>query len=121
MSGGAARQLPNPWKAFFLSLFFSSLALALLLFGDRGTDAWRRSNDEARRLSREIAQVRAENDALTARLARMQTDDFELEKNARESLGLVGRDEVVFQLPTPAPQTSKSARTSATGAGRASR
>lgn len=121
MSGAAAGRLPNPWKAFFASLLFSSLGLAILLFGDRGTDAWRKSNDEARRLDLEIARVRAENEALSGRLARMRTDDFELEKNARENLGLVGRDEVVFELPAPVPQPSSSARTSATGAGRASR
>jgi cell division protein FtsB len=101
------RSTPSPAKAFFLSLFCSSLGLGLLLLGDRGTSAWRRAQEESRTLKKEIAVLERENALLTARTRGTEEGTYELEKNAREKLGLVKPDDVVFVLPEEKSQTPK--------------
>ena len=101
------RSAPSPARAFFISLFCSSLGLGLLLLGDRGTSAWRRAQEESRGLKKEIAVLERENALLTARTRGAEQSTYELEKNAREKLGLVKPDEVVFVLPDEKSQTPK--------------
>jgi len=101
------RSAPNPAKAFFISFFCSSLGLGLLLLGDRGTAAWRRAQEESRGLKKEMAALERENAALAARTRGAEQSTYELEKIAREKLGLVRADEVVFILPEEKPQTPK--------------
>lgn len=93
---------PNPLRAFFISLVLSCLGLALLLVGDRGSAAWQQSRQELQALSRQELQLKAENAALATRVEDAEGSKFELEKNARENLGLVKPDDVVFILPAPA-------------------
>ena len=99
----AAPPAPNPVKSFGISLFFSALALALLLQGDRGTEAWKKSQADARALKVQLAELEAGNAAIEKRIANAETDAFELEKDARERMGLVKPDEIVFLLPEKAP------------------
>jgi cell division protein FtsB len=88
-------------RAFFLSLVVSSLGLGILLVGDRGSGEWRRAQDESRSVRAQIEALQRENSALARRIQDAETSDFEVEKNARENLGLVKPDEVVFILPEP--------------------
>jgi cell division protein FtsB len=100
----APRPAPNPVKSFGISLVFSALALALLLLGDRGTEAWKKSQADARALKIQLAELEAGNAAIEKRIANAENDAFELEKDARERMGLVKPDEIVFLLPEkPAP------------------
>jgi cell division protein FtsB len=100
----APRPAPNPVKSFGISLVFSALALALLLLGDRGTEAWKKSQADARALKVQIAELEAGNAAIEKRIADAENDAFELEKDARERMGLVKPDEIVFLLPEKAPR-----------------
>lgn len=109
-----ARPAPNPLKSFGISLVFSGIALALLLMGDRGTEAWRKAQADSRALKAQIAELEAGNAAIEQRIGDAENDAFELEKDARERMGLVRPDEIVFLLPekpaapaTPAPAPAR--------------
>ncbi len=111
------RPAPNPLKAFATSLVFSAIAFALLLMGDRGTEAWKKAQTDARTLKEQIAELQAGNAAIEKRIANAENDAFELEKDARERMGLVKPDEIVFLFPEkpaaappaghPAPRPSR--------------
>ncbi|HKB69697.1 MAG TPA: septum formation initiator family protein [Thermoanaerobaculia bacterium] len=96
------RPAPNPLRAFAISLVFSAIAFALLLIGDRGTDAWKKAQDDSRALKAQVAELEAGNAAIAARIENAEHNSFELEKDARERMGLVKPDEIVFLLPAPA-------------------
>lgn len=99
------RPAPSPARAFFISLLCSSLGLGVLLLGDRGSSAWRRAQEESRSLKLEIAALERQNALLSARARNAEQSTQELEKIAREKLGLVKPDEVVFVLPEEKSQT----------------
>jgi cell division protein FtsB len=88
------------------SLVVSALGLGVVMVGDRGTAQWRQAREEAQRLRSEIRQLQTENASLALRIADAERNSFELEKNARENLGLVRPDEIVFVLPPAASPTS---------------
>ncbi len=98
----ADRPAPSPIKTFAVSLVFSSIAFALLLMGDRGTEAWKKAQADSRALKAQIAELEKGNAAIQARIENAENSSFELEKDARERMGLVKPDEVVFLLPPPA-------------------
>ena len=99
------RPAPSPAKAFFVSLLCSSLALGLLLLGDRGSSAWRRAQEESRALKSEIASLERQNALLSARARSAEQTTPELEKIARDKLGFVKPDDVVVILPEEKSQT----------------
>ena len=99
------RPAPSPAKAFFVSLLCSSLGLGLLLLGDRGSSAWRRAQEESRALKTEIASLERQNALLSTRARNAEQTTQELEKIAREKLGFVKPDDVVFVLPEEKSQT----------------
>ena len=105
----APRPAPNPLKTFAISLFFSALAFALLLLGDRGTDAWKKAQADSRALKAQVAELEAGNAAIAARIENAEHNSFELEKDARERMGLVKPDEIVFLLPPPPAAGSRAA------------
>jgi cell division protein FtsB len=97
----APRPAPNPIRTFAVSLVFSAMAFALLLMGDRGTDAWKKAQSDSRALRAQVAELEAGNAAIQARIDDAEHNTFELEKDARERMGLVKPDEIVFLLPPP--------------------
>ncbi len=103
----AARGGPRPLRAFFISLLVSTFGLGLLLVGDRGTAEWQKAKEESRALKAEIASLEAQNADLRRRIEDTERSDFEFEKNARENLGLVKPDDVVFVLNDPKAQTPR--------------
>lgn len=111
------RPAPNPLKTFAVSLVFSAIAFALLLMGDRGTEAWKRAQSDSRALKSQIAELDRENAAIQARIADAENNAFELEKDARERMGLVKPDEIVFLLPAPPAAKPRPAAPPPGGAG----
>lgn len=95
---------PRPLRAFFISLLASAFGLGLLLVGDRGTAEWEKAKAESGVLKTQIATLEAQNADLSRRIEDAERNDFEFEKNARENLGLVKPDEVVFVLADPTAQ-----------------
>lgn len=86
-------------RLLFLSLGISLLALGLAL-DPKGIRHTLRLAEEAERLQRENAQHEAKNERLKAQLRQLANQPDALERVAREELGLVLPDEVIFQLET---------------------
>jgi cell division protein FtsB len=90
---------PRPAKAFLSSLAISTVLMGVLLLSDRRVLELRRARSEVQLLDRQIAERRAENEALKAAIDAANRHEFPAEKIAREELHLVQPDEVVLLYP----------------------
>jgi cell division protein FtsB len=84
------------------------LALALLalllqdIFGAHGVLAMRRSQKEVEQVQREIKQLNDQNCELEQTVSALKTDPKEIERIAREDMGLARQGEYIFKLaPKP--------------------
>jgi cell division protein FtsB len=100
-------------------LLACALALLLLqdIFGTHGVLAMRRSQKEAAAIQKEINQLNEENRRLQDRVKALKTDPAEIERIAREEMGLARPGEVIFKIPAKlgdpsriAPESSGSSR-----------
>jgi cell division protein FtsB len=114
---------PRPLAAFFISLAVSALLLGGLLATDRRVMELRKAKLELKDVGRKIADVRADNERLTAAIEAANREEFPAEKVAREELNLVHPEDLVLlyppgslsgEKPTPAP--SLATRPAATAA-----
>ncbi len=87
-------------------LLIGALALmgifAFSLFGKTGLINFYRVEKKSHKLELRLAELKAENQRLREQIEKLQTDPEYLEKVAREELGMVKPDELVFQLTEPA-------------------
>ena len=90
---------PRPITAFLISLAISSVIMGVLLLSDRRVLELRRARTEVQTLDRQIAEQRAENEALKASIEAASRHEFPAEKVAREELHLVQPDDVVLLYP----------------------
>jgi cell division protein FtsB len=83
--------------------WFLACGLALLLlqdiFGTHGVLAMRRSQKEAATIQMEINQLNEENRRLQDRVKALKTDPAEIERIAREEMGLARPGEIIFKIP----------------------
>lgn len=91
--------------------WFLIAALALLLlqdiFGTHGVLAMQRSLQEAAAAQKQIDQLNDENRKLQDHVEQLKTDPAEIERIAREQLGLARPGEFVFKVPSkPADSTA---------------
>jgi len=68
----------------------------LMLFGDTGLMRYLQLNKRQQEIQVELERIEAENQRVAEKLSSLGTDDFYVEKNARESFGMSGKDEYVF-------------------------
>lgn len=108
--------------AFFISLAVSALLLGGLLATDRRVMELRNAKLELKEMGRKIADVRADNERLSAAIEAANREEFPAEKVAREELNLVQPDDLVLlyppgslsgERPTPAPPSATPPTTSA--------
>jgi cell division protein FtsB len=86
-------------KKYFLSLaIFVSGMLLFALFGSRGLIQVYKLKDDQNRIQLSNTQLRGENRRLTEQIGRLQHNKEEVEKVAREELGLVKKGEIVYQF-----------------------
>ena len=90
---------PRPLTAFLISLAVSTVLMGVLLLSDRRVLELRRARSEVELLDRQIAERRAENEALRAAIDAANRHEFPAEQVAREELHLVRPDEVVLLYP----------------------
>lgn len=88
-------------------LVLSPVALTayLLLAGEDGIFRVWRQVERIERLEAEVAQIRADNDALTTRAMLLRTDLKTIERIARERYGMVKENESVYMVyPSRPPE-----------------
>jgi cell division protein FtsB len=105
-------QLPFRWTFYILGFFILSLCL-LTVVGDRGALHLWRLRGEKTKLDEANYRLQKENEALRQRIAKLRTDDFYLEKLAREELNLVRPGEVIYRFPSSEARKSRAAAVSA--------
>ncbi len=101
-----------PW----LPLGVVGIVLAFALFGDRGFLYLFKLKRQQAELQGQLAQVEAVNDGLRREIASLGYDRQHLERLAREQLGMVREDEIVYQFSsakhTASPVSAVSSGTS---------
>ena len=112
---------PRPMAAFFISLAVSALLLGGMLATDRRVMELRKAKVELKEMGRKIADVRADNERLTAAIEAANREEFPAEKVAREELNLVHPEDLVLLYPTgslsgekPTPAPTPGVRPTAT-------
>lgn len=92
----------SAWLSRWLPLALTAVAVVLALWSVVGPSGWlevQRLRDERLRLQEKISDIEAENARLRGRLRRLENDPAELERLAREKLGMVKPDEWVVVVP----------------------
>lgn len=98
--------LPPPPRKHKGALATGVVVLALLIvaavYGDHGMAHLSRMRGEQRDLERSAFELQQRNEHLRERIRRLRSDDFYLEKLARERLGLVKKGEILYRVAPPA-------------------
>lgn len=82
---------------FGLAVFISAMFI-LTIFGERGLMHIYQLREERARIQAANTRLREENQKLTEQVNRMRNNQSEIEKIARENLGLVKKGEIVYQF-----------------------
>jgi cell division protein FtsB len=77
---------------------FIAVMFFFTIFGGRGLMQIYHLKKEKEKIESAVARLRAENQKLPAQIERMKHSKDEVEKVAREELGLVKRGEIVYQF-----------------------
>jgi cell division protein FtsB len=91
-----------------VACFFLLLLLAFV--GERGFLEAYRFGQHLTQIESRIQTLEEENERLRRRVIGLQTDPYQVEKLAREDLGLARPDEIIFEIVDGAPEESPSAR-----------
>ena len=83
-----------------LALLIVLLMLGLTLFGEKGVVRLVKMSQERALLAEEVQRLQAENLALQQEIELLRSDRRTLEQRARQELGLVREDEIIYQLPS---------------------
>jgi cell division protein FtsB len=81
------------YTLLLISLFYVVLNL---LTGDMSVMRYRDLREKKAALNEELSGIRKENDKLRTAISSYRTDDFYVEKHAREDFGLAHPDEYIF-------------------------
>ena len=88
----------NKKKIFIsLSLFVAIVGL-LTIFGDRGLIRVYKLSKERDSIKNYNEKIKAENTAMKEEMELLKTDDKYIELIARKELGMIGRNELVYQF-----------------------
>ena len=80
-------------------LLMASVVIPLKLWDGQGLDRVRRLERELEELKEGNAQIQRENDALRNEIRAFHSDPTYMEKVARDELGMVGENEIIYQFP----------------------
>lgn len=90
----------SPSRLPWLPLGVVGLVLAFALFGDRGFLYLFKLKRQQAELQEQLSQIETVNDGLRREIASLSYDRQHLERLAREQLGMVREDEIVYQFST---------------------
>lgn len=98
---GFAEQMREFLRRNMNWFLIAGLALLLIqdIFGTHGVLAMHRSLQEAAAAQKEIDQLNQENRKLQDRVEQLKTDPSEIERIAREDMGLARPGEYIFKVP----------------------
>ena len=80
-------------------LLTAAIGVPLKVFDHRGLDRVERLGQELELLEEANLRIRRENDALRKQIHAFHSDPEYIEKVARDELGMVGPDEIIYQFP----------------------
>lgn len=86
-------------KMVMIPAAFMLFILFFTVFGDRGLLRIYNLNDEKEEMQRRLDELAVENERLKKEIEALKTDRRHLERIARKELGLVKKDEIIFQFP----------------------
>ncbi|MEK6539841.1 MAG: septum formation initiator family protein [Deltaproteobacteria bacterium] len=86
-------------KKYFISLsLFVAIVGLLTIFGDRGLIRVYKLSKERDSIKNYNEKIKAENTAMKEEMELLKNDDKYIELIARKELGMVGRNELVYQF-----------------------
>ena len=85
---------------------FAAVTLICSMIGDGALVVMHNQRDETRALRERIATEQARAEMLLARVESLRSASFEVERVAREELGLVREGEIVFDFRPPAHRSN---------------
>lgn len=101
------RFLPPPPKKYKGTLTAGVVALVLFViaavYGDHGLMHLLRLRNDQQQLEHTAFMLQQRNEHLRQQIRRLQSDDWYLEKLARERLGLVKKGEIIYRVAPPTP------------------
>ena len=80
-------------------LLVASIAIPMKILDPRGLERVERLERDLDELNETNRRIRRENDALRIEIRSFHSDPSYIEKVARDELGMVGPNEVIFQFP----------------------
>jgi len=93
---------PAKYKATWIACVVAlALFIVAAIFGDHGLMHVLRLRDDQRQLERLAFELAQRNEQLRARIRRLQTEDWYVEKLARERLGMTRPGELVYRVVPP--------------------
>ena len=104
---GAVRQILTNTRLSALLLLSSLILLSLMaltVWGERGLLAMWNKQREVAELAQEIEAIERENARLSHEIQQLRDDMHHIETIAREELGLVKADELVFEFVDKTPK-----------------
>ena len=88
-----------------LVLLLISIALIVHeIFGQNGYLALRRQQEELQALQQQIQQLKQENEQLDKQIKALKSDPAAVERLAREQMHLAKPGEIIYTLPSKAPE-----------------
>ena len=111
----AQRSLKLPYWMVALVL----VLLALALFGDKGVMHTLKMSRYKAELESRLAELHRENQRLREEIDALRNDHRRIERIARQELGMVKEDELIYQFPESSsnPQERPASRSSGDGEG----
>lgn len=79
-------------------LVFVVITALLTIFGNRGLVRVYKLSKERDSIKASNGKIKAENDALREEIQRLQSDNKYIEMIARKEMGMIGKNEVVYQF-----------------------
>jgi len=93
---------PRKYKgAFAIGVMLLILFVVAAIYGDHGLIHLLRMRGEQQELEHVAFDQQQRNEQLRQHIRRLQSDDWYIEKRARERLGLVKKDEMIYRVAAP--------------------
>lgn len=102
MKKSVTRERIQPVLRHYGPALIGLLVLVLVvhdIFGAHGYLAMRRTQQEIKKVTKDLDQLNKENSELEQEVRELKTDPHKIEKIARDELGLARRGEVIIKIP----------------------